>query len=419
MILTAREKIILYRKKYKITQKELSQGSCNVSTLSLIEKNKSKLMPKMGEKIVKRFNEIFSERGIEERLDLEWFIRSIDEQIGKRVSQLIIKLYTKDLLNIDEVNEIFSKYISPENKVKVYFALGNYYFKQLKEYKKAKYCYSQVIDEVIFLKDHRILSVILLNLLRINYYLIENRDSLFLYKRYFKHLDNISGEIKGMLLYNFAVAFYCQEKYKTAIGLYKAANDYIKKEYRISSGEITIGVCYQHLGEYKTALDYFQRVIVRTSNISIKVAGYANIISCAREDDNFVLVKTTIPKLESLLEGAPLRCRHQDYYSLGKAYLYLEDRGAAIKNFQLELELGIDMGYSKFNPKSYLETIENLLNLYTIRDKKELKKLKKKILAIPSEMLTCKFMIFSIRRYNELMLWEEVTELLNKFYEKL
>ena len=95
MIFTPNEKIILYRKKYKITQKDLCQGVCNVSTLCAIEKGKSKVLAKTGEKIIHRFNEIFEEKKIDERLDLKWLMESVDTQISRKVDKFILNLYTR------------------------------------------------------------------------------------------------------------------------------------------------------------------------------------------------------------------------------------------------------------------------------------------------------------------------------------
>lgn len=418
MIATPNKKILFYRKKYKITQKNLSYGCCHLTTLCSFEKNNTKISDKILKKITDRLNYILEDLGVKERIDFEWLIRPIENQIDDELNDRIVYLYKtgNDTLS-DLINDYF-EYFSIENKLKLYFNLGNFYYKKKKNYKKSKYYYERVLCDALLLKEYKLLSVAILNLLRINYYLACNDESVFLYKKYFNIFGKNQGEIKGIILYNFALAFQNEKKYKVAISLYEKCKAYTVKELLISHAQINIGICYQNLKEYKKSLSCFRDIVFKTYNPTIKLSCYANIISCARENEDLVLIKTSIPKLESLIEKEPLKNRFQDYYTLGKAYIFIGDLKNAVHCFETELDLGIMQGYYKFNPKTYIKTVNMLLSLYTIRDKEKLKLLKDKIIEIPEAMISKSFIINVLSSYNDMLMYEIVSELLYKFNNK-
>ena len=62
MILEPKEKIVLLRKKYEISQKELAGTSFTPANLSYIEKGKIKLSEKKAKIIADNFNDIFKRK---------------------------------------------------------------------------------------------------------------------------------------------------------------------------------------------------------------------------------------------------------------------------------------------------------------------------------------------------------------------
>lgn len=417
MIKRPNEKIVLLRKKHGITQKKLSYGILSASTLCSIEKGKFKLSRKNAELIIDRFHEIFIDKNIDDRIDIDWLLEDINYQITKKINLLIKDLFSSNV-NIDSSSDYISdNFYWHKGVIKLNFALGGYYYSR-KDYDKAKPYYLKTIKYSLALKDFKFFKVAILYFLRINYFLNCNEESLQLYDKHFHSLKNDSNELGAMILYNFALVFHCLKKYDIAISLYQKVPNYTIKEFLITNSETNKGFCLQEIKEYELAIKIFRTLITKTSNIDVKIQSYCNIISCSRKSKNLILCKTTVERLERLIKGISPLDLYQTYYTLGLGHLYLNNIDSAIKYFKAEVLLGCDLGNVKYHPTRYLESIKYLLVLLSKRNLKEILELKDIILQIPYSLLNQEFMLFVIKRYDELLLRNETTELINKFYKK-
>lgn len=420
MILEPREKIVFLRKKYKISQKELAGNSFTPANLSCIENGKIKLSEKKAKIIADNFNNIFERQEIIERVSIEWIFESVDSQINKKINELIIKLYKKEnfIKIVKEAEKIFIKYSTPKYKVKFYFILGNYYLKN-DELVKAKECYQSILDSALHIRESKILGCLLLQLLRINYYINQSIDSEFLFQNYFRKFKIASRELEGAILYNFALSFQCLEKYELSLRLYKTVHLYTIKESILNNIEINTSFCLQQTKKYSESITILKALIFKTSNDYIRMKAYCNIVSCARKSDDYMLCKTSLDKLNNLIEKFEKTYLFQTYFTLGLGYLYINKLDMAAIYFEKEIALGIDYNNNNFDPKKYLESIKCLLLLYTKKDMKKIKKLIIIILNIPKEMLNLDFVLFVIKKFDDSLLREETSKLINKFYNKI
>lgn len=420
MILNSNEKIIFLRKKYKITQKELCKNLLSCSNLSYIEKGKINLSNKKAEIITDNFNSIFEKRSIEKQISKDWLLETVDSQISKEIDNLIKNLY---FLNdpselIKKTEDIFLKFSSPENKIKLLFVLGNFNYKS-KNYLKAKYYYENLLEIALQFTKYKIFSISLLFLLRINFYINKHFDSKVLYHNYYSKIKTPSKELEGMIVYNFALAFQFLSQYGLAIELYSKVSDYTIKESILSNTEINTSICLQEIKEYESAINILRRLIFKTSNSYLKMKALCNIVSCSRKKNDLVLCKTTIIKLEKVIKNFNDTDLLQVYYTLGLGYLYLEDYKLAINSFESEIKLGIKLTNINFDPNKYLESIKYLLILYKKQNLNKIIELKKIILKIPQELLSLDFVLFTIKSFDDLLLRNETTELINKFHIKI
>lgn len=417
MILKPNEKIVLLRKKYSITQKELSRNTLSPSTLCSIEKGKFKLSEDNAKALISRFHEIFNEKNIEAHISLSWLYEDTSTQIKNKVNKLIKDLYS----NYEEVESEAMKLIDNSSVhkelEKLLFAIGCYHHLN-NDYVKSKKYLEHSLRYQMILEDYEYLEVTLQFLSRINYFLDKHEDTVKLYCEHYTRISNRSKALKGMIIYNFALAFQCLNKHSFAIEHYNIAAKYPINNRLMFFSKLNKGVALQNINEYDQAINTFKSLAKEASDPELKKKAYANVVSCARISDNFIMCKLAIDTLEDFLSTLDSFVGYQTYYTLALGYLYIKDKDNAIKYLELEAYQKADIGNNNFHIERYLDSIEKLLHLYTRRDIAKLKKLLGIIKKIPLDIINYEFIFFAIKRYNDFYLLEESSSLVNKFYNK-
>lgn len=345
-------------------------------------------------------------------------LESVETQVDKKINFLIKNLYSKSVAVKKEAEDLLEHNCWHSNIDKLCFVLGGYYYSK-KEYYVSKLYYEKSLKYSIGYNHINFFRVSLLFLLRINYYLNSNECNFILYKKYYHlHLSN-SYELEAMITYNFGLTFQCLNKYELALKLYEKVPKYTNREFLLSTSKINRGICLQEIKEYDISIEIFREIIFITSNPLIKLKAYCNIISCSRKNNDPILCQITINKLEKLIVSFNKDQLYQVYFTLGLGHLFLNNIEKSIVYFEREVHLGIDVGNNNFNLHKYLESIKYLLILYTKKELSKILNLKNIILSIPSFLLNLEFILFIIKRYDELFLRNETTEILNKLYKKI
>ena len=204
-ILSPGNKIKSLRKEYDISQDDLNRNGLKRTTLSMIETGKNGLTKKTGELVVKNFNEVFLERGIDKKINLDYLIESLDSQIESKLLDYLKEL-EQDESRIDfilkEMN--YYRYHLKSSELSFYVSkkIGDIYFKK-ENYFEAVIAYTQIFDYLIELReliDSQILSNAIFNCLASYFYLRKYKESLNLYK-IVEHLeDNLDYAGKVLIL---------------------------------------------------------------------------------------------------------------------------------------------------------------------------------------------------------------------------
>lgn len=105
MILYPREKIVMLRKEYDITQKELGQNEFSQSYIASLENGQRELNADILKFICGSFNEIFIERSIEKKISLDWLSRSFEQEKEIVLTEYLMKIKITD--NEEELKKIF------------------------------------------------------------------------------------------------------------------------------------------------------------------------------------------------------------------------------------------------------------------------------------------------------------------------
>ncbi len=90
------KKLKLLRKKYGITQNDLTRNGLKRTTLSMVETEKNNLTHKTGKLIVDNINEILFERGSKEKVEIGYLLETVENQIEQMLLNYL------DLIDKDE-----------------------------------------------------------------------------------------------------------------------------------------------------------------------------------------------------------------------------------------------------------------------------------------------------------------------------
>ncbi|NDI79117.1 MULTISPECIES: tetratricopeptide repeat protein [Psychrilyobacter] len=396
-------KIFETAKAHKITQKELACKGISASYLTKIKKGHNPFKKKHIPLLVDSFNKIFQERNIDKIITIEELYITPQQELDQLIVESIIdkSIYSKEKQEEIELfgreKEVHSckyRYIIAKHNQRIgkkEKALNTYY-DLLNHFSCSDFFYS-ILIEVIRLEKTELTYAI--------------------YLKYQKKINQAPYKTKALLAYNTGVSLLETKKYSKAILCFNVLIDMpeITKHYYHSYNNL--GICYQNLGEYEKAIECFKKSVIDPLNYNDLEICYINIISCAREMKNEILVKVTVNKLEKILKELENGTLYQTYWNLGLAYLYLEEKKKAVNAFEKEISFPINLNHHHFNPTKYLDSIKQLVLLYGHQPLKQ-QELIKTICKIPKKMMPYDFFLYILKFYINNSLEYEANFLIRK-----
>lgn len=316
MFLTPKEKIIYLRKKYNITQSELSSIEIKRQFIGMIEIGKRSLTKNTAEIISKNFNEILKQRKIKKKITASYLLETKEEQALKRLYQI---LENQDVKNDIEIESCFLE-LEDSNRKDLSFLFGKFYF-DLKEIKFSKKYFE------IALCLHKPLEKIeiLLYLTRIYYYLNQFREIVDLIKNYTFFLIKNPTDNNLKILYNYGYSLYKIDDIGSSIEILKKLSKLCKLEdlsFKIQNLLATI--YYLKLDKYKQALKLYEKIF-KDSNQENKLVIYGNYLEMWLLLKKEIEIEKIIEEIRIFLKNYQTSPNHlfKIYILIGKSYIAL------------------------------------------------------------------------------------------------
>lgn len=362
------KKLKLLRKKYGITQNDLTRNGLKRTTLSMIETEKNKLTNKTGKLIVDNINEILSERGSKEKVDSDYLLETVENQIEQILKNHLI-LISKDEEKLFEVIEEINYYkfqiknnsLNFDISVKV----GDIYFKKGR-YFEALVSYTDIFEDLILIceeKERAIVFSAVFNCLASYFYLRKYRESLGLYKLV-ESIKEYFSKTEIFLLLKLYLATkielgefeHCLEKINQFLGEYKL--DYME-EVELKTIQIESNIA---LKNYYTA----KEILNTLYNNDVKLNLYAKI-----KEALIYLETNEMEKLEEIIEKFEKDNSFDAENSIYKKELYY-DLGICLIKLGKEAkgESYLEKSKDIYNSKNY-DAIKILIKLYVKSSKKD------------------------------------------------
>ncbi|MDN5303818.1 MAG: hypothetical protein PWP46_697 [Fusobacteriaceae bacterium] len=377
-ILSPNEKIVFLRKKYKISQVELTQGKFSRSYLGMVEIGKTNFNKKFAKAIVNNFNTILSNRGIDEKVELDYLLETKEEQIKKISNNFLKRIESGE--NVENIAHEVEKYIHEYNidtKIELYKKIADTLYIN-HNFKEALYYYLRIFNDIIISKNNQILSEVSLNIIRISYNL-ENYDEIVRLEKIIRYfLEEFEEEIRNKIIFNLGLTFYRLSQYEDSLEYFRKL-EYIKEIETTFRVQSMISLVLKGLKEYDKALFILRSLLKKYEENDKKVLINMYLLELYKEIENVEKVKYYFRKNRKLLEAhiddidADYLLKH--YYEIANTALYLNRTEIAKIYFEKLMDIEYDDITFDLALEYRFNTIEKLLSLYNKKDFHKARKL--------------------------------------------
>lgn len=331
MFLSPEEKIIYLRKKYGITQEELSSSDLTRQFIGMIEIGKRNLTSKTADLICRNFNNILKKRSINDIIESSFLLETREEQAFSKLKKII---ETKEYLNDLEIDFYFSE-LNELNRKTISFSLGKFYYELNKINISKKY-----YEIALLLHDPLENAAILLELTRINYYLNSFEENVEIIGNYISLLHKNYNETNIRILYNYSYSLYKIEKIEIAIKEFEyLLKENINDELSFKIKNMLAIIYYSKQNKIKKALNIYLKLIDISDNEKKLViyGNYLKIWLISKKND----INKIIFELKILLDKHKTSDEHlfKIYILLGEVYFKLETKKESYNYYLMALKL--------------------------------------------------------------------------------
>jgi len=341
IVLSPVEKLILYRKKYKISQKELSGESMSRSHLAMIETGKNSLNEHTAILIVENFNQILRDRGIDESIALENLMETKEMQVEKLKNSFLDKLDDHESLDltVSEIESYASEY-DADTKIMLYKKMGDLFYEKDNPHRATSF-YLRIINDLIIKRDSKTLGEISVTLIRI-YLQTENYHAAIDLENLIKsEINSFEVKEKTIMYFNLGCIFDSLKLHKQALHYFVLVETFINNPNQFYDVKNYQALSLADIGDTSEAISIYRSLMLKYKSPSKKLTINNNLLYIAKKNNDLEKVKFYYRKCKNLIKKE-LASEDIDYevftleqiqHYLGETALYLGKRKDALQFF--------------------------------------------------------------------------------------
>lgn len=375
MFLSPGEKILKYRKKYKISQEQITRGNFSNTYLGLVERGKKVLSKKTGFLIYKNLSDILKEKDILLDISYDEFIKD-SESLAKEYLNKVLEERVED--NFWLVEEALLKLKSDQKNIYLK-ELAKYYLKK-EDFSLVYKIFSKLFQELISLKKYENEFKIFLNICKKyeEYGIIS-----FLFQKYKDEIENNLILKKDEDLNYIYLLTLLKKSYNSEIE--GEINHYIKyiksKDKRLAYYKVLIESLSKK-GESLESIKLYLLSLKKDVTLEERVSILYNLLEVYPKDNKINDLKEMYLKLRQLYSKKIQKNNEEKFdtlYKLGKIALIL-NREKESKKYLIEALIigkGIDVPLEQVT-----FIIENLFIIFEESDYYSLRSIEEEYLNI-------------------------------------
>lgn len=336
-VLSPVEKLILYRKKYKISQKDLAGDSISRSHLAMIETGKNSLNDHTAAILVKNFNDILSSRGINDRILYDELMETKEMQVEKLKIEFLKKLEDSENLEstVSEIESYASEY-DADTKIMLYKKMGDLFYERNNPHRATSF-YLRIINDLIIKRDSIILGEISVTLVRI-YLQTENYHAALDLENLIKsEIESFEEMDKMILLYNMGLINDFLKKHESALQYFLRVEEYIQDLEKIFDVKNYQALSYADLGEFDKAVSIYRSLMLKYKDPIKKISINDNLLYISKLEKNEEKIQFYYRKCKKILK--------EDFKDFQDYYFEIEQIEFSLAEIALDFSRKKDLIY--------------------------------------------------------------------------
>ena len=396
MVKTPGERLKFLRKKYKITQQELSSKEVSRSMIAALEakNNINNITEKTAKVLSENFNRILMRRGEKVIITFEEIRKTTEEQVKEITEKIIQELSgAKEIESIIKKTEELSQHLDNNSQLKIYKIFGDELYNR-EEHTRALTYYLRVVNSALILGAFHILGEITVSITRI--FLNTERYSgvVDLEKFIRPAIEKMNQREKEIVCFNFGVLFDGVKMHKEALKYFGMVHIFYQKDKfnpKTFDIENYIALNYIDLGEYEKADKIFNSLQRRFKGVRELFSIYSNKMYMKDIQGDFTSSEYYHRKVLQLYYSDEIQSEDRAY-ALEEAEFFIGKRSSEMnrmkhsKEFLLRL---ITEDKTKFNIVKKCKAIEISLGFFNKQDLATAKMFEKKYLNALYEEIPC------------------------------
>lgn len=413
-ILSISQKIASLRKKYRISQLELTMDKISRSYLAMIETEKVKLNKTIANLLAENFNIIFKERGIDREITAEYLLETKEEQVYKLALILSEHLDERDLeTTIAEIENYAHEY-SGEERIILYKKVGDKLLESC-DYKRASIYYLRIVNDVLKKGDLKLISDFIVNLIKSGEHLEEYTEILSLEQTIKKYAEKLESDLRFKIYNGLAKIHEKRDDYDSALEYYEILDGMDLEEKEKFNILYSKAFCYENIGEYAKARSIYRGILVRYDDTYRKFLVSLNLMTLSQKEGEVEKIKFYFRKNVKFLMDLEAEGETVDiekYYRMAKVSLYLNRKKSSKEYLEKTIKKDIPNDLKEVEYQYY--TINNLLSIYSKKDFDSVKSLENKYFKLMEKKKRFEIAYSFISYYENFGMKNQLSEFLNK-----
>lgn len=374
MIYSPREKLQILRKQYKISQLELVGDKISRSHLAMIETGKTKLSKRVAQALVDNFNLILEDKGVKEKITLDYLIEDTNVQIMKKRAYYVEAL-NKGILNEELIHEIenFIKVSDIESKVVLYTKIGDFYY-AAGHLKRAFGYFSRTFDEGLKLNDIKLLENIVLKLTQINCINKDYVNNSTIERAVRDKLDKFNLVKKEQIILNFITSFELLEDFDKAVNYTDTLLKELNEKDKIYELELNKAKLLEKKQIYVNAISIYRGMLLKYKDEKQKLKVSIHLMNAYKLKGEISKVESYYRKnISNIKKYSDIESAQCLNFEMGETSLYLDKKEKALEFFKKVID-SVEV-YSTCTDTIINETMFNILKLVKKSDYNLVKKI--------------------------------------------
>lgn len=374
MIYSPREKLQILRKQYKISQLELVGDKISRSHLAMIETGKTKLSKRVAQALVDNFNLILEDKGVKEKITLDYLIEDTNVQIMKKRAYYVEAL-NKGILNEELIHEIenFIKVSDIESKVVLYTKIGDFYY-AAGHLKRAFGYFSRTFDEGLKLNDIKLLENIVLKLTQINCINKDYVNNSTIERAVRDKLDKFNLGKKEQIILNFITSFELLEDFDKAVNYTDTLLKELNEKDKIYELELNKAKLLEKKQIYVNAISIYRGMLLKYKDEKQKLKVSIHLMNAYKLKGEISKVESYYRKnISNIKKYSDIESAQCLNFEMGETSLYLDKKEKALEFFKKVID-SVEV-YSTCTDTIINETMFNILKLVKKSDYNLVKKI--------------------------------------------